>query len=402
VKLGGTVVKVIAAVCAVVLVGGVIWWQFRPHNVVKLTAHFSRAIGLYPGSDVRILGVKVGTLTSVTPEGDTVRVEMEYDAKYPVPTTANAVIVPPSLVSDRYVQLTWDRRDPKVTGGPRMASGTDLPLSRTAAPLELDDLYRTVNDLSVALGPNGANGGGALNRFLEVGAANLDGEGAKLNQTLKDLSDAVRVVGENRDNLFGTITNLQQFTTTLAESDQQVRLFTQNLSNVSTQLAGERQNLAIALANLGSALGQVSTFVKGNRGVLKKNVTGLVQVTSVLVKQRAALAEFLDLAPTTLANLAHAYNAGGGALDTRSNLQFLQDPTFLCSVLVTAGIKDNTLCNVLNGVIGALPKIPGLNAPGDPNGIPTLPGVPNLPTPGGILDANGITLPTLPGVGGGG
>ncbi len=407
-KSAGTAVKVVAALCAVVLAAAVVWWQVRPPGVVKLTAKFTRAIGLYPGSDVRILGVKVGTLTRVTPDGDKVVVEMEYDRRYRVPASAGAVVVPPSLVSDRYVQLTWDRRDPDVTNGPPMASGTTLDTDRTAVPLELDDLYRTVNDLSVALGPNGANAGGALNRFLEVGAANLDGEGAKLNQTLKDLSDAVRTVGENRENLFGTITNLQRFTTTLADSDQQVRLFTRNLSNVSTQLAGERDDLAVALANLGTALGQVATFVKDNRGILAKNISGLVQVTSVLVRQRAALAEFLDLAPTALANLAHAYNATSGTLDTRMNLPFLQDPKFLCAILVNAGIDDNTLCNTLTRAVGALPEIPGLNSPADPDTIPTLPGVPHLPSPGlpgpGLpiptLPGPGLPIPTLPGVGG--
>ena len=388
-------VRAVAAGCVVVLVAALAWSQLRPHRVVKLTAKFTRAIGLYPGSDVRILGVKVGTIDSVTPAGGTVVVELEYDAKYRVPAAADAVIVPPSLVSDRYVQLTWDRRDPAVTGGPPMTSGTTLDTDRTAVPLELDDLYRTVNDLSVALGPNGANANGALNRFLEVGAANLDGEGAKLNRTLRDLSDAVRTVGQNRDNLVGTITNLQKFTTTLADSDQQVRLFTRNLSDVATQLAGERDNLAAALANLGDALGQVSTFVRNNRGILKRDISGLVQVTSVLVKQRAALAEFLDLTPTALANLAHAYNGSSGTLDTRMNLPFLQDPKFLCAILVNAGIDNNALCTALTRAVGALPKVPGLNAPAAPNGIPTLPGVPALPDPG-------IPIPTLPGVGGGG
>ena len=44
----------------------------------KVTAHFPQAIGLYAGSSVRILGVQVGTITKVQPEGTTVRVDMEY------------------------------------------------------------------------------------------------------------------------------------------------------------------------------------------------------------------------------------------------------------------------------------------------------------------------------------
>ena len=50
-----------------------------------VTAHFPRAVSIYVGSDVRILGVNVGRVTAVTPEGNSVRVDMEYDAQYDVP-----------------------------------------------------------------------------------------------------------------------------------------------------------------------------------------------------------------------------------------------------------------------------------------------------------------------------
>ncbi|HSV67044.1 MAG TPA: MCE family protein [Mycobacteriales bacterium] len=400
----GTRVRAIAALCVVALVGGLVWWQLRAHDVLRITAHFTRTVGLYPGSDVRILGVKVGTVGSVQPEGGSVRVELEVDGRYHVPARAGAAIVAPSLVSDRYVQLT-----PVYTGGPTMASGTDLGLDRTAAPVELDELYKTTSELAQALGPNGANAHGALSRLVDVGAANLDGTGRTLSQTLHDLSAAVQVVGENRENLFGTIGNLQTLATALANSDRQVRAFNVNLADVAGQLADERASLGVTLANLASALSQVVSFIKDNRALVKRNVTGLAQLTGILVKQRDALAEFFDLAPVGLANLNLATNPLSGTLDVRANLEYLQDPTVLCALLVSAGVRDNAACNTLARLVGGLPKIPGLNAPGDPNAIPTLPGLPSLPTAGGILSANGVRslpgvpgLPALPGLEGGG
>ena len=62
---------------------------------------------------MRILGVAVGKVTEVTPKGDKVEVEFEFDGKYKVPADAKAAVVAPSLVSDRYVQLL-----PAYTGGP--------------------------------------------------------------------------------------------------------------------------------------------------------------------------------------------------------------------------------------------------------------------------------------------
>ena len=67
----------------------------------------SRAtISVYEGSDVRVLGVPVGTVTRVEPTGTDVTVTMAYDDDVKLPADAKAVIIAPSVVGDRYVQLT--------------------------------------------------------------------------------------------------------------------------------------------------------------------------------------------------------------------------------------------------------------------------------------------------------
>ena len=92
------------------------------------SADFTRAIGVYKHSDVRILGVKIGEVTKVTPEGTKVRLDMTYDASYKIPADAAAVLVAPSIVSDRYVQLT-----PVWAGGDLLPDGAHLgPWSRPA------------------------------------------------------------------------------------------------------------------------------------------------------------------------------------------------------------------------------------------------------------------------------
>jgi len=95
---------------------------FRPSQSGRfIVAHFTSVVGIHPGSDVRVLGVKIGEVVLVRPEGRTVRVELRYDSGTPVPGDARAVIIPPSVVSDRYVQLT-----PAYTGGAELPDGADL------------------------------------------------------------------------------------------------------------------------------------------------------------------------------------------------------------------------------------------------------------------------------------
>lgn len=312
----------------------------------QLRAEFVRAVGLYPGSDVRILGVKVGEVTAVRPAGDRVVVDMTYDAKYSVPAAAKAVVVAPSVVSDRYVQLT-----PVYVGGPRLGDGARIGLGRTAVPVELDRIFSSLDDLNVALGPRGANRDGALSRLLAVGADNLDGQGTKINRTLTDFSQALTTLSTKRADLFGTIRNLQVFTTALAGSDSQVRAFNSDLASVADQLAAEREQLALALQNLAVALGEVASFVKANRANLTADIAGLASVTGTLAKQKDALAEVLDAAPVALSNLQNAYNPSSGTLDSRDNAEQLANPSlYLCSLLTSLG-QPRRVCDQVDKVL---------------------------------------------------
>ncbi len=348
-------VIILAVVLALGLTGGLLYVFWPSPAMVSATAYFTRTVGVYPGSDVEILGVRVGSVTGVTPQGDRVRVDFQYDARYKVPANAQAAIISSSVVSDRYVQLL-----PVYRSGPVMTSGAVIPLSRTAVPVELDTTLSSLNTLAVALGPQGANSNGALSRLLGVTAANLNGEGSTLHQTVQDLSQAATTLSDNRQDLFGTVDNLQNFTATLAADDKQVRDFESNLADVSAQLAAERQDLAAALKNLASALGDVSSFVQDNKAELTSDVGGLKDVTGVLVKEQAALAEFLSVAPDALGNLADAYNPTAGTLDSRMNAQQLQDPAlFLCSLLDSVG--PNVDCTGLQKLFGALPPLPSAN-----------------------------------------
>ncbi|MCC5473636.1 MCE family protein [Streptomyces sp. NPDC059680] len=327
---------------------------------VRVTAYFPRTVGIYPGSDVRVLGVRIGEVRKITPEGGRVRVELEYDRGRRVPANAQAAIINSSVVSDRYVQLL-----PVYRKGPELRDGDVIPESRTAVPVELDRIFDSLHTTAEALGPDGANKKGSLSRLLGVSADNLRGQGENLNRTVGDLSQAVTTLSDGRGDLFGTVRNLQVFTAALAADDTGVRSFDTDLADVAGQLAGERKDLAAALKYLAAALGDVSGFVKGNKKALTSDVRGLAKVTKVLVSQRAALEELLTVAPTGLSNLQDAYNPAAGTLDTRNNAQTSQDPaSLLCSILRTTGDAGgkNPDCADLKKLFGSLPEVPSAPA----------------------------------------
>jgi phospholipid/cholesterol/gamma-HCH transport system substrate-binding protein len=319
--------RVIAAGCVLgvlsVVAAAAVWW-LAPRPGRTITAYLRSAVAVYPNNPVLILGVPVGRITTVAPQGRMVKVVMTVDRSVDVPAGASAVVVEPSLVAGRSIQLT-----PAYTGGLTMPDGGVIPVQRTAVPLGIDDLARAANDLATMLGPQGVNRQGALS------AANLRGNGQAINNTIGDVAALSETLAGSRKQLFATVTQLQSFVSTLAANDAQVRQFTTQLADVSNYLAGERGDLGAALRELSLALGEVAGFVQDNRAVLKSNVDRLSEVTAVLVRQREALGQIIDIAPTALSNLNNAYNASSGTLDTRLNIEELRAPPILlvCELL---------------------------------------------------------------------
>jgi virulence factor Mce-like protein len=375
------------AVVLALVVALFLWWVLVEGNQRRYSAVFTGVVGLYEDNDVRVLGVKVGHVDQVTPHGDTVRVDMLVDRTVKLPVTAKAVIVAPSLVSDRYVQFT-----PVYTGGQEMVEGTVLGKDRTATPLEVDDLYASLNRVSVTLGPNGVNKDGALADLLNTLAKNADGNGQALNQTVTQLSQMAKTLSGSDDDLFATVDNLQKFTTALAASDDAVNQFSTQAADVTKFLAQEKDDLAAAVQQLGIALGAVQQFIADNRAHLKSNVDKLASVTQVLVDQRAALSEVLDVAPVALSNIINAYNGSSGTLDARADINELaQPPIVLVCNLIRQGTPDNLPQVLADACDGLKPVVEGLLPVPTPaeilaalqNGT-----APQLPVPGNLVGGN--------------
>jgi phospholipid/cholesterol/gamma-HCH transport system substrate-binding protein len=189
-------------------------------------------------------------------------------------------------------------------------------------------------------------------------------------------------------------------TTALAKSDQQVRVFNQQLADVASQLSAERADLAAALRSLAVALTEVTTFVRANRELVRSNVTALADITTVLARQQKAIADILDVAPLAASNLNLAYNPRSGTLDTRNDALGPYDPAaFVCAILADAVALPQlpAQCTALAQTLAAkglpmpdqLRRLLGL-APVDPAAPPVTqpvqPALPQLPDLGGTID----------------
>lgn len=294
-------------------------------------AYFSKAVGLYEGDSVVILGVKVGEITEVRPEPDRVRITFTYDQ--PVPADVQALITAPSLVPVRNLTLT-----PVYRGGAKLADGASIPLSRTGVPVEWDDVKRELNDLSIALGPQGADRDGALGRALTTAAANLDGNGRRISDTVGAVSEAMATLADNRGEIFGTVRNLQVFVEALKASDQEVATFGSRLADVSGVLADDKEALDKALRNANVALTEMEAFIRSNREVIAGAVTDTRPVAKLLADNRQTLATLLHVVPTGISNAYGLYDPLSGSLAASFVADNLSTPaTLVCSMIQGLG-----------------------------------------------------------------
>lgn len=276
----------------------------------SITAYFPSVTGLYTGDPVRVLGVNVGKVTSISPRAGDVKVTMNVDRSTAIPADAKAVVVAQSLVSGRFVQLT-----PVYAGGPKMASGTTIPMERTAVPMEWDDVKAQLSKLTEAVGPTkGDDGMGTAAKTIDTFEKNFKGNGPSINASIKELSDVLGTLSAGRGDLFATIRSLQKLTDALATSHESLVQFNGRIASVTSVLGDSTTALNGAMHNLDSALSDVRSFIDKNGATLTRSVGKLAETTQILSDKNEQLQGLLHSGPTQLQNFYNIYNPLTGSL----------------------------------------------------------------------------------------
>ncbi|HWA65783.1 MAG TPA: MCE family protein [Mycobacteriales bacterium] len=331
----------LAVVVAVVVVGiHLVTGGKRLH----ITAYFTESNGIYVGNHVDILGLPVGDVSSVTPQPHQVKVVLSLPAGTKIPLDAQAYIVPPSVISDRYVGLS-----PAYDGtGPTMPDNYVLPLARTHEPAEFDELVGSLTTLFNALGPKQAGAKGAVGRLITVLSNNLAGNGPALHESIEGLSTATGALAEDRGAFAAVITHLDTLSSNLATRVRRISSFESDLARASSELAAERGQITGVVDNLSTGLLSLASFLEAHRATLHGDLHDLVVTTNVLLQHQRALIETLDNLPLAAQNLARV-NHGGAILtrhaDLGRNQFFNAQVSKLCAQL-------GPVCQILTGMAG--------------------------------------------------
>ncbi len=151
---------------------------------------------------------------------------------------------------------------------------------------------------------------------------------------------AATTFGEGSGDLFETVTQLAEFTDTLASNDALVRAFVADLAGVSASLVTERTELQQALRSVARAVGTVKTFVENNRKALVTDVEKLTRVIKAVNSERDSLDTALTVAPVAIGNLVLAFNTQSGSVGSRIGFEgnIADADGLLCAVVQQSDI----------------------------------------------------------------
>ncbi len=327
------------AVLGILLVSGCS--RIGTADTMTIKAYLADSAGLFVGNDVGILGVTVGEITSIEPEGDKVLVTMEIDGDQPVPADAGAVVVARSVATDRYVELTPVYHE----GGKKMADGATIGLDKTQTPVDFDQVLASLNEFATGIGGNKETTK-AVQRFIDAGTRALQGRGPLFNQTIHSLADGVDGIASQRANVAATLKSLDVLLSTIATNQSTARTFIQQVSSASKLLADERVNFKEALRALDAAVTAVAEFAVDNRQQIVEGVNGSTKLMKTVLAKQDQLTEILRVMPVALQNLAML---PGNALPVRLNpLNVLPLGNVLGDVCKSSTVFDS-ICKLLNG-----------------------------------------------------
>jgi phospholipid/cholesterol/gamma-HCH transport system substrate-binding protein len=307
------------------LVGGVYVFSSQGNNRT-IVGYFTSAVGIYPGDQVRVLGVPVGSIDTIEPRPSDVKITMSVSKDIKIPKDAKAVIISPNLVSARFVQLT-----PAYTGGAVLPDGGGIDLARTAVPVEWDEVKEALTQLAVQLGPTTGSMQGPLGAAINQAADTLDGRGESFHNALRELSQVAGRLGDSRGDIFGTVKNLQVLVDALSASNEQIVQFAGNVASVSQVLADSSRHLDNTLGTLNNALSDIRGFLHENNSTLVDTVNKLNDFAQTLSDQSDNIEQVLHVVGPGISNFYNIYDPAQGALSGLLSIPEFANPVqFIC------------------------------------------------------------------------
>jgi phospholipid/cholesterol/gamma-HCH transport system substrate-binding protein len=264
-------------------------------------ADFTSAQGLNVGDDVRIAGVRVGTVSSISiVRHDVAEVSFTVEKSRPLPASAQVKLRYRNLVGQRYLDVSQGAGDTNKMQDPDQA----IPTSRTTPPVDLTILFAGFKPLFEGLDAD------QINKLSGAIISTLQGEGGSLQSLFTVVADLTNHLAD-RDKLIGdVITNLNKVLDTIGRRDTE-------LSNLIIQLQGFISGLAHDRYSIGNAIDGINKLTTNTAGLLtqvraplKKDIVDITGLVGVLNRNSGTVQFVLNELPATIGPLVRTASYG--------------------------------------------------------------------------------------------
>lgn len=244
-------------------------------------ADFADAAGLKVGDDVRIAGVKVGTVSSVTLDGAKVRAGLEVDGGLHVGPDSTAAIKIKTLLGQKYVALT--------PAGDGTLDG-DIPVARTETPLDVTQAFMGLGERA------GKIDTAQLGKAFDTLAAAFKDTPPYVHSSLTGLRRLSTSIASRDGALHALLQRANTVTNTLASRDAEVAKLIQDSNLILQTVYQQRAVVHQLLVHTTAVAQQLAALVRENRAVIGPALTNLEGTLAILQRNQDHLDATIHLA----------------------------------------------------------------------------------------------------------
>jgi phospholipid/cholesterol/gamma-HCH transport system substrate-binding protein len=298
-------------------------------------ARFTDVTGLNEGDDIRMSGVRIGQVTDIAVVDDRwADVRFDVEASRQLPKSITATIKYRNLIGQRYIALAVGSGDTNAVLEP----GDTIPLDRTQPALNLTELFNGFQPLFQALKPDQVNK--LAGELIQV----LQGEGGTIDSVLAHTASLATTIA-SKDKVIGqVIDNLNTVLTTVNERTTEVSGLIDQLQQLASGLAAQRQPIGDAISALGDLTESTAGLLSSVRPPIKEDIAALGRLAGNLADHGDTVDKFLAGLPHKVQTISRVSSYGGWY------------NYYLCSMSGRIGVSD----------LGISVDLPMLPVPGTP------------------------------------
>jgi phospholipid/cholesterol/gamma-HCH transport system substrate-binding protein len=279
------VVTTLATGVLVIIIGNLDFGTTRQYK-----AEFTDATGVNKGDDIRIAGVKVGTVKKVEIVDRTrALVTFTVQETTSLSKATRADIRYRNLVGQRYISLSNEIGD-----SAKLAAGATIPVSQTSPALDLTVLFNGFKPLFEALTPSDINQ--LSYEIVQV----FQGEGGTLEGLLAHTASVTSTLADRDEIISQLIDNLNEVLAHIGSRDEQLNRLITTFRTFVGGLKDDREAILGSLDQISSLSVETAGLVSGIRKPFVGDVTQLRRVAGSLDKNKAELDRALQVLPIKL------------------------------------------------------------------------------------------------------